>query len=49
MYRQDLHFPVAEDIAARGISLPSFPALTEDELGRVCEALKAALQMQGKV
>jgi perosamine synthetase len=48
MYRQDAHFAVAEDVAARGISLPSFPALTDDELGRVCEALRAALQTQGK-
>jgi perosamine synthetase len=48
MYRQDLHVPIAEDIAARGVSLPSFPALTEDEIGRVCEALQAALRAQGK-
>ena len=48
MYRSEEHFPVAEDIAARGISLPSFPALTDDELGRVCEALTNALRQQGK-
>ncbi|WP_426955883.1 DegT/DnrJ/EryC1/StrS family aminotransferase [Muricoccus radiodurans] len=48
MYQSAEHFPVAEDIAARGISLPSFPALSDDELGRVCEALTAALMDQGK-
>ncbi|MBP0494682.1 DegT/DnrJ/EryC1/StrS family aminotransferase [Pararoseomonas indoligenes] len=48
MYQQDAHFPVAEEIAARGISLPSFPALTDDELGRVCEALTDALRAQSK-
>ncbi|MCR0983175.1 DegT/DnrJ/EryC1/StrS family aminotransferase [Roseomonas populi] len=48
MYRQDTHFPVAEDVAARGISLPSFPALTDDDLARVCEALTDALRAQGK-
>jgi perosamine synthetase len=48
MYRQDAHFPIAEDIAARGISLPSFPALSDDELDRVCQALKSALRKQGK-
>ncbi|SHI56031.1 perosamine synthetase [Roseomonas rosea] len=48
MYRSEEHFPVAEDIAVRGISLPSFPALTDDELGRVCETLRNALRQQGK-
>jgi perosamine synthetase len=48
MYLRDERFPIAEDISARGISLPSFPALTDDELGRVCEALTDALRAQGK-
>ncbi|WP_458095439.1 DegT/DnrJ/EryC1/StrS family aminotransferase [Roseomonas sp. WA12] len=48
MYREDTRYPIAEDIAARGISLPSFPALTDDELGRVVEALTDALRAQGK-
>ena len=47
MYRSDERFPIAEDIAARGLSLPSFPALTDDELDRVQHALRAALQAQG--
>lgn len=36
-------FPVAERIAARGISLPSFPAMTDDMVDRVCETLVRAL------
>ncbi|MBP0444391.1 DegT/DnrJ/EryC1/StrS family aminotransferase [Roseomonas sp. SSH11] len=48
MYRREEHFPIAEDIAARGLSLPSFPALTDGELARVCEALVNSLRQQGK-
>ena len=36
-------FPVAEDVAARGISLPSFPGLIEEEIERVIAALRHAL------
>lgn len=41
--RQAITLPVAEAIAARGISLPSFPGLTDGEQARVAEALAAAL------
>jgi perosamine synthetase len=34
---------VAQDLAARGISLPSYPTLSAEELARVCEALVEAL------
>ena len=34
---------VAEDIAARGLSVPSFPAMTDEMIDRVCEALANAL------
>lgn len=43
MYRSSLRLPVAEDIAARGISLPSYPTLTESDQDRVIAALLAAL------
>jgi perosamine synthetase len=46
MYRSDIHLPAAEAIAARGISLPSYPALTEDEQDRVAAALFTALASQ---
>lgn len=35
--------PVAEDIAARGIVLPTHTGLTEDDVRRVCAALAGAL------
>jgi perosamine synthetase len=36
-------FPVCEDIAARSLALPFYPGLSEGEVGRVAEALGAAL------
>ena len=42
--RPDLVLPVSENIAARGISLPSYPTLTEAEVDRVCDALIAAVR-----
>jgi perosamine synthetase len=49
MYHEDTQFPVAEDIASRGISLPSYPALTDDEVRLVCETLRAAVKAQTMV
>jgi len=42
MYLRDEHFPRAEAIAARGISLPSYPGLSDDDVAQVCAVLKAA-------
>jgi perosamine synthetase len=42
-----VHTPVAEDIAARGIALPSYPTLTEADQRRVVNALTTALAAQG--
>jgi perosamine synthetase len=36
-------FPVAEDVAARSLALPFFPALTEGQVARVAEALRSVL------
>jgi perosamine synthetase len=36
-------FPVAEDVAARSVALPFFPAMTEGQVARVAEALAAVL------
>jgi perosamine synthetase len=36
-------FPAAEDASARLVSLPFFPAMTEGQVERVCEALDEAL------
>lgn len=46
MYAKGEHFPVAENIAARGISLPSYPQLSTDDLTRVTQALAAGLRAQ---
>jgi perosamine synthetase len=47
MYANSERLPVAENIAARGISLPSYPTLSEHDIDRVTGALAGALQAQG--
>jgi perosamine synthetase len=37
-------FPVAEAASARSLALPFFPAMTEAQVGRVCEALAESLR-----
>jgi dTDP-4-amino-4,6-dideoxygalactose transaminase len=41
-YREG-QFPVAEDVSARSLALPFFPAMTEAQVARVCEALAETL------
>jgi perosamine synthetase len=36
-------FPVCEDVAARSVALPFFPAMTEGQVARVTQELRAAL------
>ncbi len=36
-------FPVCEDVAARSIALPFFPAMTEGQVERVAAELRAVL------
>jgi perosamine synthetase len=36
-------FPVAEDVAARSLALPFFPALTQGEAEQVAGAVRAVL------
>jgi perosamine synthetase len=36
-------FPVAEEVASRSLALPFFPAMTEGQVDRVCEALSEGL------
>lgn len=33
-------FPIAEDISSRGMSLPSYPDLTPNDVSRICDAIK---------
>lgn len=48
MYQNGQRLPVAESIAARGLSLPSYPALTGRDLDRVVAALTSALHAQSR-
>ncbi len=43
MYSRSENFPVSETIAARGISLPSYPTLSDSDVERVVETLGGAL------
>lgn len=43
MYRTGGSHPIAEDIAARGISLPSYPGLSDGQLVSICEKLVSAI------
>ena len=42
-YREG-EFPVCEDVAARSLALPFFPAISEGEIARVAERLRAILR-----
>jgi len=44
MYDRGQRLPVAEGIAARGMSLPSFPHLTDDEIAYVVDTLREAIR-----
>jgi perosamine synthetase len=41
-YREG-QFPVAEAASARSLALPFFPAMSESQVGRVCEALAESI------
>jgi len=43
MHRTGVSHPVAEDIAARGISLPSFPALSDEQVVSIAAKVAAAV------
>jgi perosamine synthetase len=47
IYATGEHLPVAESIASRGLSLPSYPQLSQRDLERVCDVLIASLRRQG--
>jgi perosamine synthetase len=47
MYQQPLELPLAESIAARGMSLPSYPDLTQRDVDRVAAGLIGVLRTQG--
>lgn len=47
MYATGQSLPIAEGIAARGISLPSYPDLTDDQVLRVASSFKSAIRAHG--
>ena len=47
MYATGQSLLVSQDIASRGISLPSYPDLSDNQLAQVVEALIAAMKAQG--
>lgn len=46
-YRQATRFPVAERLAARGLNLPSGPAIADADIDRVCAAVVAVAGRAG--
>ena len=47
MYATGQSLPISSDIASRGISLPSYPDLTDGEVEQVVSALKSSIKRQG--
>ncbi len=45
MYESLLSLPVAEEISRRGISLPSYPQMTEQDVRCVVDTLCAAMNV----
>lgn len=39
IYDEGLHFPVAENLGARGVNLPSYPGLSKEDVEFICEAI----------
>jgi len=40
-YASDTRYPVAESLGTRGINLPSYPGLSQDDVARVCGAIRS--------
>lgn len=40
-------FPVAEDLAGRGVNLPSYPDLTEQDVGEICSCIRSYFDAAG--
>ena len=46
MYATGQSLPVAENISRRGISLPSYPGLTDEQVAEVAAGLVSAIRAQ---
>lgn len=44
VYRQETSYPVAESLSARGINLPSWPGLDQQQIERVIEEIRSYFQ-----
>ncbi|MBX5496049.1 MAG: DegT/DnrJ/EryC1/StrS aminotransferase family protein [Bryobacteraceae bacterium] len=44
MYAAQERLPTAESVSARGVSLPSYPGLTDDDVDRVTSSLRGAIE-----
>ena len=42
-FKQEKTFPVAESLSRRGINLPSYPQLSEQDVAKICELIKTSL------
>ena len=40
-YKENASYPVSEKLSRQGINLPSYPALTEDDVRRICNAIRS--------
>ena len=47
MYTTTQQFPVAERLGASGINLPSYPALEDDEVERICAHIRDFMRSRG--
>ncbi len=49
VFSSALPFPVAESISRRGFSLPSYPALSEKQVVRICACIRNFYELNGDV
>lgn len=44
VFREEVRYPVAESLSARGVNLPSWPGLDQQQIGRIVEEIRASLE-----
>ena len=42
-YKQNCSYPVADMLSGRGVNLPSYPGLQDEEIGCICEVIRSVL------
>jgi len=48
IYRSDISYPIAEDVSARVMNLPSYPDLEREDVANICQSIKRFLLSDGK-